>query len=194
MPSIKCVVIGDAAVGKTCMLISYTRNDFPAAYVPTVFDIIGTSVRIDNREYVLNLFDTAGEEAFDRLRPMSYADADVFLVCYSIVEHASFENIRNVWIPDIRRHRPHTPFIIVGTKIDLRDNLIEINRLSRQGKGRRPLSADAGHALAKEFGAVRYLECSALTQQGLKAVFDAAIMTTIRPQATTRSVSRCAIL
>jgi len=179
MQTIKCVVVGDGAVGKTCLLISYTTNKFPSEYVPTVFDNYAVTVMIGEDPYTLGLFDTAGQEDYDRLRPLSYPQTDVFLVCFSVTSPASFENVKEKWFPEVHHHCPGVPCLIVGTQVDLRDDSQVIEKLSRQKQ--RPVALEQGERLARELGAVKYVECSALTQKGLKNVFDEAIVAALEP-------------
>eukprot|EP01107_Rhizomastix_libera_P018279 TRINITY_DN92_c1_g3_i1.p1 TRINITY_DN92_c1_g3~~TRINITY_DN92_c1_g3_i1.p1 ORF type:complete len:208 (-),score=34.80 TRINITY_DN92_c1_g3_i1:68-658(-) len=191
--SIKLVVVGDGAVGKTCLLISYTSNSFPQEYVPTVFDNYSANVMVDNRTIALGLWDTAGQEDYDRLRPLSYPQTDVFLLCFSVVGHTSFQNVKSKWLPELKHHAPSSKIILVGTKIDLRDDGETLAKLSE--KGLKPIPADQGAALAREIGALQYLECSALTQKGLKTVFDEAIKCVVFPGGKkTGKKSNCNIL
>ncbi|KAL6458623.1 hypothetical protein MHYP_G00320950 [Metynnis hypsauchen] len=77
------------------------------------------------------------------------------------------------WYPEVRYHCPNTQIILVGTKLDLRDDKDTIEKLKE--KQLTPITYPQGLAMAKEIGAVKYLECSAVTQQGLKTTFDEAI-------------------
>ncbi|KAJ3430258.1 hypothetical protein M0813_28924 [Anaeramoeba flamelloides] len=180
MRSIKCVVVGDGAVGKTSLLVSYTTNAFPGEYVPTIFDNYSAYVMVDKTPVNLNLWDTAGQEDYDRLRPLSYPQTDAFLVCFSLISPSSFENVKNKWIQEIKHYCPKAPIVIVGTKLDLRDDQDTVMKLYENNL--KPVSYQDGLDLSKEMGAVNYLECSALTQKNLKEIFDSVIKSVIEPE------------
>ncbi|CAF0721975.1 unnamed protein product [Adineta ricciae] len=171
--NVKCVVVGDGAVGKTCLLMSYTTNAFPGEYIPTVFDNYSANIVVDNEPVNLGLWDTAGQEDYDRLRPLSYPQTDVFVICYSVVNPVSFENVRAKWSPEIKHNNPDTPIVLVGTKIDLLNDKQTIKTLLNRKLS--PITTQKGASMAAEIGAVAYVECSALTQINLSRVFDIAI-------------------
>ena len=121
-----------------------------------------------------------GQEDYDRLRPLSYPETNVFLVCFSVVSPSSYENAKEKWVPEIQSHCPKTPFLLVGTQMDLRDDAKTLEKLAKNKQ--KPVSQEQGERLAKELKAVMFVECSALTQEGLKNVFDEAIMVALMPQ------------
>jgi Ras-related C3 botulinum toxin substrate 1 len=172
IPDIKCVLVGDGAVGKTSMLISYITDEFPDGYVPTVFNNHLANVTAGGRLCCINLWDTAGQEEYDRLRPISYSRTDVFLICFSLVSLASFENVRTKWHLEIRRHASRTPIILVGTKLDLRENCEAMEKSI--WKRKTYITYPQGMQMARDINAAGYIECSALTQRGLIDVFDKA--------------------
>eukprot|EP01118_Nematostelium_gracile_P008444 TRINITY_DN2795_c0_g1_i1.p1 TRINITY_DN2795_c0_g1~~TRINITY_DN2795_c0_g1_i1.p1 ORF type:complete len:245 (+),score=41.43 TRINITY_DN2795_c0_g1_i1:57-737(+) len=202
MQAIKCVVAGDGAVGKTCMLISYTTNAFPSEYVPSVFDNYSANVMVDGKPINLGLWDTAGREDYERLRPLSYPQTDVFIAPFCVVgpiyrsyyqpkeKHnglyeATLDTMSNYWMPEFTKHCPGVPIILTGTKIDLREDPEVRKQLG--DKGLEPITHEQGVEMALELrklghNVVMYQECSALTQKGLKSVFDEAIRTVLHKE------------
>ena len=118
-----------------------------------------------------------GQEDYDRLRPLSYPQTDVFLICFSIISPVSLSNVKTKWWPEVSHNCPNAKTILVGTKLDLREEKETLDRLRE--KGLSPVTPDQGRQMAKDIGAHCYMECSALTQKGLKQVFDQAIKSVI---------------
>ncbi|ODN73069.1 hypothetical protein L202_08464 [Cryptococcus amylolentus CBS 6039] len=187
---IKCVIVGDGATGKTSLLIAYTSpsSTFPAnmEYVPTVFDNYSAEMSVDlglgqggRREVNLGLWDTAGQEDYDRLRPLSYPQTDIFLVCYSCVSPASFENIKSKWLPELHHHAPQTPFLLLSLKSDLSSHPPTLSTLASRNQA--PITPAQGQALAKEVGALGFREVSAKTGWGVREVFDLAVRGVLAP-------------
>jgi small GTP-binding protein len=177
MEHVKCVVVGDGAVGKTCMLIVYTTNRFPIEYIPTVFDNYFSIVRVNNIEVKLELWDTAGQEEYDRLRPLSYPNTDIFLLVFGINSQVSFKNIKDKWYPEIAHHCPDTPFFLIATKTDLIHDESEYQKL--QAKGQTLVSTEAILELGKKINAVKCMGCSSLRVEGLHDIFKEAIGTVL---------------
>merc|ERR1719272_226 len=136
---------------------------------------------IGGEPYTLGLFDTPPD---DRLRPLSYPHTDVFLVTFSVVNPASFENVKEKWVPEITHHNQKTPFLLVGTQQDLRDDPTMIGKLDKNKQ--KPVTNDQGEKCSATLNAVKYVECSALTQKGLKNVFDEAILAALEPPVSTK--------
>jgi cell division control protein 42 len=112
--------------------------------------------------------DFKGQENYDRLRPLSYVQTDVFLLCFDVNNPTSLDHVRTKWLPEVRRHAPATPALVVGTKIDMRTSA--------------SVSREIGEATTNELGVAAYLECSALTREGISSAFQTAIRVALSPQ------------
>jgi len=173
----KLVVVGDGGCGKTCLLIVYAENRFPEAYIPTVFENYVTLVQHDSKLIEVALWDTAGQEEYDRLRPLSYPESDVILIVFSVDFPTSLANVLDKWYPEVSHFCPTTPLLLIGTKTDLRTDSTTLRMLSAQGQV--PITPEHGTAVAKDIGA-SYKECSAKTGNGVKEVFQAALRESMR--------------
>ncbi|KZV61325.1 signal transducer [Peniophora sp. CONT] len=175
----KLVVVGDGGCGKTCLLIVYAENRFPEAYIPTVFENYVTQVPFEGKSVELALWDTAGQEEYDRLRPLSYPESDVILIVFSVDFPVSLANVQDKWFPEVAHFCEGVPLILVGTKTDLRRD--ETTRRMLGAQGQRPVSAEQGQEVAREIGA-KYAECSAKTGTGVADVFGLALRESMRGQ------------
>lgn len=128
------------------------------------------------------------QDDFDSLRPLCYPSTDVFLVCFSVVNPTSFHNVLDKWIPELRRHCPRAPVILVGTQCDLRSDVKVLVELDQYEE--RPVTEEQALARTRNISALSYVECSALTQKNLKEVFDAAILAAMDKQGLLEKVKR----
>lgn len=161
----KLVIVGDGACGKTSLLYVFTLGEFPLQYHPTVFENYVTDCRIDGKPVQLALWDTAGQEEYERLRPLSYHNSHIILIGFAIDVPDSLESARTKWVDEVRRSCPDTPFVLIGLKKDLRLSLKDEARFVQPPHGER---------VAKEIGAKRYMESSALTGEGVDDIFEVA--------------------
>ena len=194
----KVVYKWQLAVPTECCVV-YTRSCCPPLHsnVHSLFpfcrfDNYTANVFVDGQAVSLDLWDTAGQDDYDRQRPLKYQDTDVFLLCFSVVSPASFANVADKWAPEIEHHCPGVPKILVGTKLDLRDSPADVERLNMKGKA--PITQQQGESMRKQLGAVAYMECSALTQVGLKVIFDEAIRIVLFPEPAKKKDKGCTLL
>jgi len=188
----KLVIVGDGACGKTCLLIVFSKDQFPEVYVPTVFENYVADIVVDGKQVELALWDTAGQEDYDRLRPLSYPDTDVILMCFSIDNPDSLENITEKWTPEVKHFCPSVPIILVGNKKDLRSDTGTIEELAKLKLS--PVKADDGRSVAERIGAAAYVECSARTKEGIREVFEVATRNALKTKKSKKKKLKCRIL
>ncbi|CDR40861.1 CYFA0S05e05292g1_1 [Cyberlindnera fabianii] len=183
----KLVIVGDGACGKTSLLYVFTLGEFPTEYHPTVFENYVTDCRVDGKAVQLALWDTAGQEEYERLRPLSYSKAHVILIGFAIDQPESLQNAKRKWSEEVTRYCPGVPVILVGLKKDLRANSGE------KTNSKKFVQTVQGQEVAKIIGAKRFLECSALTGEGVDDVFEAATRTSLLVRDQERGASCCTI-
>ena len=158
---------------ETCLLISFASNAFPGEHIPAALDSFSVELKADGKNYTVSLWDTAGQDDYDNIRWLSYPETDLFFICYSCFSPASFHNVKEKWVTELKYRMERPRYILVATKIDLRDDPKAIQRLA--DKRQTPVSTEQGMALSREIGASGFFEVSALTQKGLKELFNGAV-------------------
>lgn len=157
------------------------------------FDNYAANLIVDGKHYSLGLWDTAGQEDYDKLRPLSYPQTDVFLMCFSVDNPNSYDHVASKWYPEVKEHCPGVPIVLVGLKIDLRDDPETVQRLADQRKV--PVTYTQGFALGKQIRARKYMECSAFKQIGLQSLFQEVVKVYTLPdpdrEETTKSGCSC---
>ncbi|CAH8831811.1 unnamed protein product [Trichobilharzia szidati] len=168
----KVVVVGDGACGKTCLLTVFCKGEFPDVYIPTIFESFVSDVSVENKNVELALWDTAGQEDYDRLRTLTYPDTHVIVLCFSVDSPDSLENVEEKWMPEIRNFLPNTPVILVANKKDLRNDEVTKRELLKMKQ--QIVTEYEGKHVAEKIGARAYVECSAKYKDGVNDVFDTA--------------------
>ncbi|GKU03165.1 hypothetical protein FLAG1_05551 [Fusarium langsethiae] len=196
----KLVLLGDGACGKTSLLNVFTRGYFPTVYEPTVFENYVHDIFVDNVHIELSLWDTAGQEEFDRLRSLSYDDTDLIMLCYSVDSKDSLENVESKWVGEIADNCPGTKLVLVALKCDLREqgeddeNAAATGESAAEPREKKPMiNYDQGLEVARRIGAQRYLECSAMKNRGVNEAFTEAARVALSVKKD-REESKCTIM
>lgn len=167
MKSGKVVVVGDGACGKTCLLEVFKSDKFPEEYVPTVVDNFVKVVKYDkNKSISLALWDTAGQEDYDTIRPLSYRETDLVLLCYTIENKKNLDNISSKWLMEIKNYCPKAGYFLIGLKEDL--------RFDENANSENLVSTEEGKKWAEKIKALDFIECSALTRKNVDLIFEKA--------------------
>uniref|UniRef100_A0A8C6TPG0 Ras homolog family member F n=1 Tax=Neogobius melanostomus TaxID=47308 RepID=A0A8C6TPG0_9GOBI len=192
---LKIVIVGDGGCGKTSLLMVYAKGDFPETYAPSVFEKYATTISLGGKEIRLNLYDTAGQDDYDRLRPLAYQEANVVLVCFDVTNPTSFENVLIKWCPEVKHFCRDTPLILIGCKTDLRKDKECARKLRALNLA--PITYIQGEEACKQINAELYLECSAKFQDNVKDIFKEASKRALvfrRKQRNYKRKRKCIIL
>ena len=182
MKHVKCVVLGDNESKKTQFLISFTTNSAPDTFIPTCFDTYSANVMAEGLPPVnIQLWDTASQEDYKKLRPMSYPRTQVFLLCFSLVRPKTLENIEKVWFKEVQEYCPDIPIILAGLQSDLRDDF-ESKAGELRAQQMEPIPYKKGEEMAKTINARAYFECSALTGKNMVELFETTVRYALNPQ------------
>lgn len=174
---LKIVIVGDGGCGKTSLLMVYAKGDFPEKYAPSVFEKYVTTISLGGKEIKLNLYDTAGQEDYDRLRPLSYQEANLVLICFDVTNPTSFENVLIKWFPEVRHFCRDIPVILIGCKTDLRKDKECTRKLKAMNQD--PITYTQGEETRQQMNAELYLECSAKYQENVEDIFREATKRTL---------------
>ncbi|XP_074868520.1 rho-related GTP-binding protein RhoF [Carettochelys insculpta] len=169
---VKIVIVGDGGCGKTSLLMVYAKGAFPEKYAPSVFEKYTTSITVGNKEVILNLYDTAGQEDYDRLRPLSYQNTNMVLICYDVMSPTSFDNVLIKWYPEVSHFCRGVPLILIGCKTDLRKDKEHLRKL--RSSQQEPVTYNQGEAVCQQIRGELYLECSAKCRENVEDIFKEA--------------------
>ncbi|EXJ77606.1 GTP-binding protein RHO3 [Capronia epimyces CBS 606.96] len=191
----KLVLLGDGACGKTSLLNVFTRGFFPTVYEPTVFENYVHDIFVDGIHMELSLWDTAGQEEFDRLRSLSYDDTQAIMLCFSVDNRGSLENVGSKWIAEINEHCPGVKIVLCALKCDLREELEKEDDDEPSAPPRPMIQYNDGLEVARRIGALRYLECSAMRNRGVNEAFTEAARVALQVKpANSKEDSKCTIM
>lgn len=178
--NLKIVMSGDGSCGKTSCLNVFTKGFFPDVYEPTIFENYVHEIYVDGKQITLSLWDTAGQEEYENIRSLSYSDSNVILLCYSIDSKDSLENIESKWKEEVEVYgEKSADIVLMALKCDLRqlenknNNIVNPNTIRNSSTNikNKYITYEEGLQVAKNIGAVRYLECSAKLNKGVNEAF-----------------------
>ena len=156
---------------------------------------------VDNVHIELSLWDTAGQEEFDRLRSLSYDNTDVVVLCFSVDSKDSLENVESKWVGEIQENCPGVKLVLVALKCDLRENTEEDEEAApaegtdgAQREKRPMIDYNQGLDVARRIKAMRYLECSAMRNRGVNEAFTEAARVALSVKPSGEQDSKCAIM
>ena len=169
---IKVVVLGDPFVGKTAFIQTMNTGVYPHDYIPTIYDSYLPQFKVDNETIDVAFWDTAGQSDYANLRTLSFPQTDVFMLCFSLINRKSFENIKSIWLPEILHFDLNSNYILVGFQSDRRE---EIKSNCSEDSSSDFISTNEGLKLSKEIEAEDYIEISSKEQKNLNNILHSCL-------------------
>jgi small GTP-binding protein len=166
------------------MIVSYIERKFPIKREDCIFSGFAPTLRIDNRTIHWVLFDTNGDDDYKRLRPITYTDTDIFIICFELSDSLSFIDYIKKWKDEISIHVPNAPFMIVATKSEIRDDKKMMKEFDDAGEEIK--SIEWYNEESKKIGAEAYIECSAKNLKNLTEVFNESIRIAIKHKTSSK--------
>jgi len=180
------------SVPPTATHIPFLKMDCQDHLADKVADIF-----VDNVHIELSLWDTAGQEEFDRLRSLSYDNTDVVVLCFSVDSKDSLENVESKWVGEIQENCPGVKLVLVALKCDLRENNDEDEDGAADGAQREKkpmIDYNQGLDVARRIKAMRYLECSAMRNRGVNEAFTEAARVALSVKSSNEQESKCVVM
>ncbi|KIL54117.1 hypothetical protein M378DRAFT_174440 [Amanita muscaria Koide BX008] len=168
----KIVMVSDWGCGKTSLATRMTMGNFSGEHSPNLHVNFFAEGEVDGKHIELVLWEVVVLEEYERMRPLNYPNSHVVLICFAVDDPTSLENASDKWICEVQQYCPGIPIILLGCKMDLRDNTNAVE--GREVVTQQLITPEEGQAVAQKIGAKYYLECSAKTGDGVSEVFQHA--------------------
>lgn len=165
--SIQCSIIGDSGVGKTTLLENLGTRTKLEEHNGVIFCKFEAGVTTRSGDPVkISYTECSYSDEHSRLRSLSYKNSQVIFICFSTIDRSSFENAVLQWFPEVNFVVPNIPVYIIGTKSDLRDEILATGTSSVQ----KIVSTSEGNELCDQMGAIQYLETAVANTDTLTVV------------------------
>ena len=177
--SIKCVLVGDSKSGKTALLYTLSKGIFPTQHLPTVINNVNVGWKFEENQATISFWDTPGDEKEEEARSMAYQNADVILITFSLNKLKDVSHIKKKWFNEVQNYSSNASILLIGTNLDKREdlsydhNVVNKSTIDYQRRKEEDMvSYSKGLTIAKEIGAISYIESSAKNDVGFKEIKD----------------------
>ena len=201
----KIVVVGDMCTGKSGLISAYCKDRFSDMYVPTILRSCLTDADICGEKIELVVIEVSGRDDYAKLRRCAYRRTDAIILCYSSDNASSLDKIKSHWLPEVQTYTSNAPYILVGTKTDIREEILDqLEQMTDEEKTQtfngtgsnvksltgRLVSTEHGYDTAQSIGAHSFHECSARYRDGTRVIFETVAEVALKKSRRKRKVQR----